>query len=108
MTIVKSACPDCGDVDDLQGEDIVLVLCPQRPELARYSFVCTMCTNLVEHPAPRKVIDLLNQARGVTREYRRLPQEALEEHTGPLLTLDDLLDLGLALERSDLLLVDLE
>ncbi|MFP5346529.1 MAG: hypothetical protein ACLGIA_05835 [Actinomycetes bacterium] len=100
MTTIKASCPSCGDVD-LTPAQVRLVVCSVE-SWSYYSFTCGRCQDEVRKPAVRQVVDLLRSG-GVHAESWVVPAEALEEHEGPTLTLDDLLDLVLALQRVDVL-----
>src|SRR3954453_19105879 len=89
MTIIKATCPMCGDVQ-LSRDDVRLVLHPVR-DRSFYSFVCTQCDDEVRKPAGPEVVRLLRMG-GVVPENADFPAEAAEEHHGPVLTRDDLLD----------------
>ena len=99
MTTIKASCPVCGDVE-LTTKQVRLVVCT-RPELSYYSFPCATCTDEVRKPADAEVVALLVSG-GVVAEDWVIPAEALEEHTGPTITYDDVLDFALQLDRVDL------
>lgn len=99
MTTIKASCPGCGDVE-LTPRQVRLVVC----SVARrsfYSFTCHTCTDVVRKHAGSDVVMLLTSG-GVVAERWVIPAEALEEHDGPVLCADDLLDFCLWLERADL------
>jgi hypothetical protein len=89
MTIIKATCPVCGDVQ-LSHDQVRLVLHPVR-DRSFYSFTCTSCDDEVRKPAGPEVVRLLRMG-GVLPENADFPPEAAEEHHGPALTRDDLLD----------------
>src|SRR3954470_6343883 len=89
MTIIKATCPVCGDVQ-LSRDQVRLVLHPVR-DRSFYSFMCTSCDDEVRKPAGPEVVRLLRMG-GVLPENADFPAEAAEEHHGPALTRDDLLD----------------
>ena len=89
MTIIKATCPVCGDVQ-LSRDQVRLVLHPVR-DRAFYSFTCTAGDDEVCKLAGPEVIRLLRMG-GVVPESADFPAEAAEEHHGPALTRDDLLD----------------
>src|SRR3954462_10270994 len=89
MTIIKATCPVCGDVQ-LSRDQVRLVLHPVR-DRSFYSFMCTSCDDEVRKPAGPEVVRLLRMG-GVLPENADFPAEATEEHHGPALTRDDLLD----------------
>lgn len=89
MTIIKAACPTCGDVE-LTKDQVRLVVHAVRSR-SFYAFDCTSCVTLVTKPAGDEVVRLLTLG-GVVAERVDVPAEALEVHDGPALTSDDLLD----------------
>lgn len=95
-TIVKATCPRCGDVE-LTPSDLELRIC-SSPVASTYAFTCTKCEEVIVKPAAdARVVTLLTSV-GVPTVYWDLPAEMFETHDGPLLTLDDLIDLRLALD----------
>lgn len=89
MHIILASCPTCGS-QELTHWDIWLVVC-SYPPWSYYSFGCKNCLREVCKPAGQEQIKLLIQG-GVTPEYWNVPPEATEEHTGPPLTYDELLE----------------
>ena len=100
MTTIKASCPACGEVE-LTSTDVTLMVCSYAPN-SYYTFVCPKCSDAVRKPADDHVVSLL-MSGGVRAEVWELPAEALESHTGPVLTYDDLLDFALHLGSSDFL-----
>lgn len=99
MTTIKASCPSCGDVE-LTPQQVRLVVCSVK-NWSYYAFTCTSCLDEVRKPAGRDVVALLISG-GVVAEPWNIPAEALEEHDGPLLCYDDVLDFALWLEQADL------
>lgn len=95
MTTIKASCPMCGEVE-LTDHDIDLRVCSHAP-LSYYAFICPGCRDEVRKPADDHVVSLL-MSGGVTAHVWEVPKEAMEPHTGPALTYDDLLDLHQALD----------
>ena len=91
-------CPVCGDVD-LTPAQVRLVVC-SRIEWSYYAFACTDCNDEIRKPADEEIISLLITG-GVDADMWEIPAEALEEHIGPAITYDDVLDFVLALEDLD-------
>jgi hypothetical protein len=91
-----ATCPGCGDV----VVDIVSTRVRRGPDPAtcRYGFVCPSCARRVEISAPGHLAAVL-LCLGA-REEPQVP-ELLESHDGPPLTLDDVIDLALALGAAD-------
>ncbi len=99
MTTIKASCPSCGDVE-LTPVQVRLVVCSVKT-WSYYAFTCTSCLEEVRKPAGRDIVALLISG-GVVAEPWTVPAEALEEHTGPILSYDDVLDFALWLDRADL------
>jgi hypothetical protein len=89
MTIIRAACPTCGDVE-LTKDQVRLVVHAVRNR-SYYAFDCTSCVSQVRKPAGEEVVRLLTLG-GVVAERVEVPAEALETHDGATLTCDDLLD----------------
>ena len=100
MTTIKASCPVCGDVE-LKPTQLRLIVCT-RSEWSYYAFTCTTCRDEVRKPADEEIVALLVSG-GVHPERWEIPAEALEEHAGPQITYDDVLDFALELERIDAL-----
>ena len=101
MTTIKTSCPVCGDVELDPGADAPRRLLPQS-DWSFYSFNCATCRDEIRKPADNEVVSLLVSG-GVVAERWVIPAEALEEHDGPAITYDDVLDFALGLDRVDLL-----
>lgn len=99
MTRIKASCPSCGDVE-LTPPQVRLVVCTVA-DWSYYAFHCTECATEVRKPADAEVVRLLRSG-GVVAEPWQVPAEALEQHRGPALGYDDLLDFAIWLGRSDL------
>jgi hypothetical protein len=91
-----ATCPGCGDV----VVDVVetRVRRGPDPESCWYSFVCPSCARRVRVTAPGHLAAVLVCLGAV--EEPEVP-ELLEPRQGPPLTLDDLIDLALALDAPD-------
>lgn len=98
MTRIEATCPTCGTVER-SPEDFHLGVCTYAPA-SWYSFICPECDQRIQKHADERVVELLI-AEGVTPTHWDLPDELLEEHAGPPLTMDDLLDFHLLLARPD-------
>lgn len=97
MTVIKASCPICGDVE-LTPRQVRLVT-SNLPERSFYSFDCDGCGEQVRKPAGEEVVRLLTVG-GVVAERLQVPAEALEEHRGPKLTWDDVIDFSTWLESA--------
>ncbi|MGZ4146274.1 MAG: hypothetical protein ACXVPL_01075 [Actinomycetota bacterium] len=105
MTIIRTTCPTCGEVD--MRADAVLLQVFEENSGGRYSFVCPRCGEDVEKIADRKIVALLVSA-GVDVEDRTghpsggsgedglVRREGLP--AGRPFTLDDLIDFHFLLE----------
>lgn len=104
MARLKKRCPVCGTTIDLDPQGVAFVTRdPVDDGPAAYAFGCPGCATPVVVSADRTTVDLLRIA-GV-HEIRApvAPDHPEARPTGPALTLDDLIDLHLALEAEDLL-----
>ena len=99
MTTIKASCPMCGEVE-LRPPDLTLTVMPVAHLTSSYAFTCPGCQDVVRKPADEHVVQLLVSG-GVRPDVVEVPAEALEEHAGPALSYDDLLDLVLRLEQHD-------
>lgn len=95
-TIVKATCPTCGDVE-LAPDELELRIC-SASFASTYLFTCFRCEKVVVKSASDGRIVTLLTSVGVPTVYWQLPAELFEAHDGPPITLDDLIDLRLALE----------
>lgn len=100
MTTIKASCPCCGDVD-LTPPQVRLVVC-SVPKWSYYTFVCPQCHDEVRKPAAPEIVQLL-MTGGVVAERWDIPAEAMEEHHGPVIAYDDVLDFALWLDSVDLI-----
>jgi hypothetical protein len=95
VTIIKASCPTCGDVE-LTTDQLRFVL-HSVAERSYYAFTCEKCNDRVQKSAGPDIIRLLTLG-GVQPERVDVPEEALEEHRGPVLSWDDVLDFASMLE----------
>jgi hypothetical protein len=98
-TIVKATCPACGDVE-LVPNDLELRIC-STASASTYAFVCPVCEQTISKPAADGRIVALLLSVNVPAVYWDLPAELTAARHGPPLTLDDLIDLRLALDSPD-------
>lgn len=80
----------------LKAHDLTVRVCSDD-ESGAYTFRCPDCAMPVAKEASRRIVDLL-VGSGVRMQVWRLPAELLEEHAGPALQPDDLLDFHLHLQ----------
>ncbi len=92
-TVIDAQCPVCGDVE--LGPDQLWLVVTDIPERSHYGFHCPTCELQLTYHAGDAVVDIL--APLVATETLAVPAEVLEPRGGPALTVDDLLDLHLAL-----------
>jgi predicted RNA-binding Zn-ribbon protein involved in translation (DUF1610 family) len=97
--IVKASCPRCGDAE-LKPTDLKLRVCTIA-DASTYHFTCPRCEEVVVKPAADGRVVTLLQSVGVPTILWELPAELAETHIGPPLTIDDLIDLRLLLDRPD-------
>jgi predicted RNA-binding Zn-ribbon protein involved in translation (DUF1610 family) len=98
MQVVKTTCPDCGELALLPG-DITVTEHKMNPDESTYAFTCPKCKAAITKPAPDAILALLTVAKGVRWNVIQMPAELDEPHSGPPLTLDDLIDLMKELEQ---------
>src|SRR6476659_8140824 len=98
MTTIKASCPCCGDVE-LTPAQVRLVVCTVA-DWSYYAFTCGTCQDEVRKPAGADVVSLL-QTGGVPVERWTVPAEALEEHQGPAVSYDAVLDFALQMQQAD-------
>jgi predicted RNA-binding Zn-ribbon protein involved in translation (DUF1610 family) len=106
MTIIRTACPACGEVD--VSAEAVLLHVLQGSFEGIYSFICPACREDVEKRANRKIIALLVSAGVGIEDRSGHPSSTRFGETesdprgripaGPPLTLDDLIDFHFLLE----------
>jgi hypothetical protein len=94
MNPITTNCPRCAEQVQPM-DDIRLVQCSYEP-WSFYEFVCPACCHKVRLPAPPSTRRLLLR-HGVLADFWSVPAEAVEEHSGPPITVDDLRDFVLAL-----------
>jgi predicted RNA-binding Zn-ribbon protein involved in translation (DUF1610 family) len=107
VTRIRANCPDCGEVD-LRPIDVTLhVVRHEDGDVAPgscYRFACPDCEELVTKPADERIAQLLSSG-GVEIEVEGAQPDASFHPEfppeGPSLTVDDLIDFHLLLERDD-------
>jgi hypothetical protein len=99
MQTVKASCPECEkDVVLLPG-GITVTLHEANLNLSTYTFTCPTCGKAITKPAREGERRVLGMAKGVRWNVVRPPAELEESHDAPPLTLDDLIDLMMELEK---------
>ncbi|MDQ3575195.1 MAG: hypothetical protein M3404_09820 [Actinomycetota bacterium] len=89
MAWIRASCPTCGDVELSIGE-VQLMMCASTTE-GSYVFRCPACRLMVSKAAEDNVVDVL-VASGVQLSVWHLPAELDEEHYGPPIGYDELLE----------------
>jgi hypothetical protein len=90
-------CALCGDMT-LKPAQVVLVLRRGARDDASFRFECPACGSTWNFRADEDIVSALRRAQ-VPEEILHVPAEVLEPRAGPALTMDDLLDLMLALRQ---------
>ncbi len=98
MAVIRATCQDCGDVE-LRSADLHIRICRQD-RAGTYRFRCPQCRMIEVRNAQNEVLEVL-LAAGVHCTEWSLPHELEEEHPGPAITHDDLLDFHEMLESQD-------
>ena len=99
MTTIKATCPDCGDVT-LTIADVRLEVEETLTEsVTCFAFECRACERHVRGEATPEVVRSLSRA-GATVRHFRLPAEAREAHSGPVISEDDVIQFGQWLEQT--------
>jgi rRNA maturation protein Nop10 len=89
MMTIRASCPTCGDVEF--GSEAVTVRVCTADSNGSYAFQCPECGMAVAKPADQRVVDLLKSS-GAKVEVWSLPAELGEQHVGPPITYDDILE----------------
>ena len=101
MTTIRATCPDCGDIKTHAGNLVLRFLKDTDFVQAEYRFVCPGCNKIVVKPASKEIANVLYQS-GVAVETYDMPIELLERPVdAPIISLDDILDLGLAMQNEE-------
>lgn len=98
MAVIKASCSGCGDVE-LRSRDLMARVC-RDTNVGTYCFACPRCHKRLVRAAEPRIIALLVES-GVKLVTWSLPDELHEEHFGPVIDHDDILDLHLLLQRDD-------
>jgi predicted RNA-binding Zn-ribbon protein involved in translation (DUF1610 family) len=97
MTSIRTNCPRCGEVE--MDASLVLLTLRGASGEGTYSFVCPVCEEVIEKPADKKIVTLLQSAGVETAEGPQEIDEARPE--GPAFTLDDVIDFHFLLRGDD-------
>jgi hypothetical protein len=98
MALIRATCQDCGDVE-LRSNDLHIRICRQN-RASVYHFRCPQCRMVEVRNAQDEILEVLIAAGVKCREWN-LPDELDEEHQGPPITHDDLLDFHEMLSSRD-------
>lgn len=99
MAKILVTCSCCSADIPLQVEDVFGRMCTDNGE-ASYRFTCTDCGEIVVKHTSCEMIESL-EAAGVHIEFWSLPAELFEQHDGPQLTHEDLLDFHIHLSDEE-------
>ena len=94
---VEARCPWCGPVE-FPAEDLSLYVGSEAGAL--FEFACPRCGRTVVRPLDRKDAGTLMEV-GVPPSRDPGPLELLEEHSGPPITWNDIIDFHEAMSRRD-------
>ncbi len=98
MAVIRATCNDCGDIELAPGDVLVRVcLDDQR---SSYAFRCPTCHSPVARQVESRLVELLASS-GSPVSLWHLPAELAEEHVGPAICHDDLLDFHQLLSNDD-------
>ncbi len=98
MAWIRTSCPTCGDVE-LGTDEVQVMMCSSTVE-GSYVFKCPSCELAVSKRADADVVDVLVTA-GVRLWVWQLPAELDEQHHGPPIDYDDLLEFHFHIQRDD-------
>lgn len=96
-TVILVMCPSCGEQE--VAADRVLLRIRSHGD-ASYGFNCSRCHDFIERDAEPRIAGLLRSG-GVASVPADIPAEVFEQHGGPPLTLDDVIDFHNHLEQLD-------
>jgi hypothetical protein len=94
---LSATCERCGELD--LGLDQLWLVVAEPSRLSHYAFHCPGCRQLRRGRVTEVEASFLGAFLAV--EELDVPAEALEQHSGAALNLDDLIDLMLALSSTD-------
>lgn len=92
---LRASCPACGEVD-VTPQDITVVECVNAPHLSSRVLYCPECEVPSQRPLSRLMAETLRRLGTPVRLFK-VPAEVLEEHDGPAISEDDVIDLHVAL-----------
>ncbi len=92
---IRASCATCGEVE-LSIDEVQLMICASTSQ-GSYVFRCPTCRLMVSKAAEENVIDVL-VAAGAHLSVWRLPAELSEEHYGPSIGYDEILDFHFQLQ----------
>lgn len=92
MALIRANCNECGDVE-LRSRDILVRTCLDT-YVSEYNFKCPVCRMVEVKPANDQIVDILTAA-GCRVESWSMPKELTERDnvSGPIITVDDIIDL---------------
>lgn len=89
MAVIRATCNDCGDVE-LAPDEVQVRVCLDD-QRSSYAFRCPSCHLPVARPVESRLVELLASS-GSPVSLWHLPAELEEQHWGPAICHDDLLD----------------
>jgi len=99
MAKILVTCSDCTEDIPLTPDQVRGRICTDNGDAA-YRFTCQVCSTIVVKATSPRMIDTL-EAAGVEVELWSLPAELFENHSGPTLTHEDLLDFHQQVSNDD-------
>jgi hypothetical protein len=98
-TTIKATCPQCGDVDLKPAELRLITTDTLTGQQHTFRFDCRACESHVQGAASVDIAAALRRS-GVQEQFRRLPAEVREPHTGEPICEDDVIAFGMWLESA--------
>jgi hypothetical protein len=99
-TTIKATCPECGDVDLTPAAVRLMTFDTLSGPRHSFMFDCRACESHVTGTATAMIAAALRRA-GVTEQFRPMPAEAREMHTGAPICEDDVIAFGMWLEGAN-------
>jgi hypothetical protein len=96
---INSECPSCGEVEFPPERGWLVEM--SIASMSYFCFVCPQCDHQVRHQASARARAILS--RWVPTEYIQVPHEVLEPRPATALTVDEVLDVMLAMREIELL-----
>lgn len=98
VTTIRATCPECGDIQTNTGNVVVRVMKDNEDEFPQYRFRCPKCSKIVLKETTPEIVDVLVTS-GCKKEVWSYSDEVWERPpSGPVISLDDVIDLHYELE----------